>query len=40
MSALIHDPADLKPSTPWSDTVWAWTSEEDWWITPPRLASA
>ncbi|WP_009958449.1 hypothetical protein [Verrucomicrobium spinosum] len=29
MSALIHDPADLKPSTPWSDTVWAWTSEEE-----------
>ncbi|MEZ0387507.1 MAG: hypothetical protein ACAI34_10595 [Verrucomicrobium sp.] len=29
MRTLIHDPADLKPSTSWSDTVWAWTSEEE-----------
>jgi dihydrodipicolinate synthase/N-acetylneuraminate lyase len=29
MRTLIHDPADLKPTTPWSDTVWAWTSEEE-----------
>jgi dihydrodipicolinate synthase/N-acetylneuraminate lyase len=28
MRSLIHDPADLKPTTPWSDTVWAYTSEE------------
>ncbi len=26
---LIQDPSDLKPYTPWSDTVWAYTSEED-----------
>ena len=26
---LIHDHADLKPTTPWSDTVWAFTSEEE-----------
>lgn len=25
---LIHHPADLRPETPWSDTVWAYTSEE------------
>ena len=28
-SDLIADPALLKPNTPWQDTVWAWTSEED-----------
>lgn len=26
--ALIADPSELKPDTPWQDTVWAWTSEE------------
>lgn len=26
---LIRDAADLKPDTPWSDTIWAWTPEED-----------
>ena len=26
---LISNPADLKPDTPWRDTVWAWTSEEE-----------
>lgn len=26
---LITDPADLKPDTPWTDTVWAWRAEED-----------
>lgn len=26
---LIHDPADLKPNTPWSDTIWAYTAEEE-----------
>ena len=26
--ALISDPADLKPETPWRDTIWAWTAEE------------
>ena len=26
---LIHDPADLTPDTPWSDTIWAYTSEEE-----------
>ena len=25
---LIDSPADLRPFTPWSDTVWAWTPEE------------
>ncbi len=25
---LIRDPADLRPSTPWRDTIWAYTSEE------------
>lgn len=25
---LISDPADLQPGTPWTDTVWAWRSEE------------
>jgi len=28
MRDLIHDPADLTPTTPWSDTIWAYTSEE------------
>ena len=39
---LITDPADLRPDTPWSDTVWAWTAEESL-ITharKPRLCSA
>ena len=26
---LIHDPADLKPDTPWSHTIWAYTGEEE-----------
>ncbi|MFZ4766793.1 MAG: hypothetical protein ACOYMN_17720 [Roseimicrobium sp.] len=26
---LLANPADLKPETPWRDTVWAWTSEEE-----------
>ena len=25
---LIRHAADLKPDTPWSDTIWAWTPEE------------
>lgn len=29
MTALITDPKDLKPTTPWSETVWAYTSEEE-----------
>jgi hypothetical protein len=28
MKSLISDPAELKPQTPWLDTIWAWTSEE------------
>jgi dihydrodipicolinate synthase/N-acetylneuraminate lyase len=26
---LISNPADLRPNTPWSDTVWGWAREED-----------
>ncbi|MEY5026190.1 MAG: hypothetical protein RLZZ244_1718 [Verrucomicrobiota bacterium] len=26
--ALIRNPADLRPDTPWSQTIWAWTPEE------------
>jgi len=26
---LISDPARLQPDTPWLDTVWAWTGEEE-----------
>jgi len=29
MTALITDPKDLKPTTPWSETLWAYTSEEE-----------
>lgn len=39
---LIADPADLRPDTPWADTVWAWTPEEEL-ITharKPRLCAA
>jgi hypothetical protein len=39
---LITNPADLAPDTPWTDTVWAWTSEESL-VThtrKPRLCSA
>lgn len=39
---LIADPSDLKPGTPWTDTVWAWTAEEEM-ITharKPRLCAA
>jgi dihydrodipicolinate synthase/N-acetylneuraminate lyase len=28
MQPLICDPKDLAPTTSWSETVWAWTSEE------------
>jgi hypothetical protein len=28
MNHLIDQPASLKPSTPWSETRWAWTAEE------------
>ena len=29
MSELISDPRDLTPQTPWSQTRWAWTGEEE-----------
>jgi hypothetical protein len=29
MKTLISRPEDLKPETPWQDTKWAWTSEEE-----------
>ena len=29
MKTLIAKPADLTPQTPWLDTQWAWTSEEE-----------
>ncbi len=29
MSDLISNPSDLKPSTSWQETVWAYTSEEE-----------
>jgi dihydrodipicolinate synthase/N-acetylneuraminate lyase len=29
MTDLITDPKDLKPTTPWSETLWAYTSEEE-----------
>ena len=29
MKTLITNPADLTPQTPWLDTRWAWTSEEE-----------
>lgn len=39
---LISNPADLTPTTPWRDTVWAWTSEESLvsHAAPPRLCVA
>lgn len=39
---LISHPADLKPDTPWRDTVWAWRSEESLvdHQTPARLCVA
>lgn len=39
---LISNPADLKPDTPWTDTVWAWQSEERLadHTTPARLCVA
>ena len=39
---MISDPADLKPDTPWSETVWAHTSEESLadHETPARLCVA
>jgi dihydrodipicolinate synthase/N-acetylneuraminate lyase len=29
MTDLITDPKDLKPTTPWRETLWAYTSEEE-----------
>src|SRR5204863_203648 len=29
MKPLISKPEDLTPQTPWLDTKWAWTSEEE-----------
>ncbi len=29
MKTLLSDPLQLQPSTPWMDTVWAWTGEEE-----------
>ncbi|HCN75869.1 MAG TPA: hypothetical protein DIT13_01585 [Verrucomicrobiales bacterium] len=29
MPDLISDPKDLKPTTAWQETVWAWTAEEE-----------
>jgi hypothetical protein len=29
MKKLISDPRELSPETPWLDTVWAWTGEEE-----------
>ena len=29
MKPLISRPEDLTPTTPWSATKWAWTSEEE-----------
>ncbi len=29
MKHLISEAGELQPTTPWSDTVWAWTSEEE-----------
>lgn len=40
--SLIDHPSDLRPDTPWTDTVWAWTAEESM-VThtrKPRLCAA
>ncbi len=39
---LISNPADLRPDTPWTDTTWAWRSEESLvdHTTPARLCVA
>ncbi len=29
MKTLISNPHDLQPNTPWHETVWAWTGEEE-----------
>lgn len=29
MKKLISQPNELLPDTPWTDTIWAWTAEED-----------
>lgn len=29
MRPLITDPADLRPTTDWKETIWAWTGEEE-----------
>lgn len=29
MKSLISDPKELRPETPWLDTIWAWTGEEE-----------
>ena len=29
MKTLISQPNELQPDTPWTDTIWAWTAEED-----------
>jgi len=41
-AALISNPSDLKPSTPWSETRWAWVGEEELisHTTVPRLCVA
>ena len=42
MTQIIEAPQDLTPQTPWSDTVWTWTSEEELidHNTKPRLCAA
>jgi dihydrodipicolinate synthase/N-acetylneuraminate lyase len=42
MKTLISKPEDLKPTTPWLDTKWAWTSEEELvdHQSTPRLCAA
>lgn len=39
---LIDDPLKLQPDTPWAETVWAWTTEEELvdHVTRSRLCSA
>ncbi|HND52575.1 MAG TPA: hypothetical protein PLV92_09270, partial [Pirellulaceae bacterium] len=40
--SLIDDPLKLQPDTPWAETVWAWTAEEELvdHVTRSRLCSA
>jgi hypothetical protein len=42
MKSLISKPEDLSPTTPWQDTKWAWTGEEELidHISKPRLCAA